>query len=94
MFNVKEEGRQSYHCPLKDWININLSNTGLGTLSLDNVFICKKRNSGFSWLKMEETSIQLIEILEYFAAQSTWLPASFRPGSVLRSMGQSCRLHV
>jgi hypothetical protein len=59
MFNVKEDGRQSYHCPLKDWINTYLSNTGLDTLSLYNVFICKKRNSGFSWLKMDETNIQL-----------------------------------
>lgn len=79
---------------LKGLVNTNLSNAGLDTLSLYTVFICKKRNSGFSWLKMEETSIQLIEISEYFAAQSTWSPASFRPRSVLHSMGQGCRLHV
>jgi hypothetical protein len=67
--------------------NINLSNTGLDILSLYKVFICKMRNSGFSGLKMEETSTHLIEIPEYFAAQLTWLPASSTPGSVLYETG-------
>jgi hypothetical protein len=43
------------------------SNTGLHTLSLYNVFICKKSNSGFNWLIMDETHIQLMEIPEYYA---------------------------
>jgi hypothetical protein len=94
MFNVKADGGQNYHWGLKVSININFSDTGLDTLSLYNVFICKKRNSGFSWLKMNEKSIQLLDIPECFAAQSTWLPASSIPRSMLCSMGQGCRVHT
>jgi hypothetical protein len=93
MLNVKAISGQSYHWGLKDSVNMKLTNTGLDTLSL-YVFICKKRNSGFSWLKMDETSTQLLETLEYFAAQSTWLPASSIPRSELCSMGQGCRVHI